>query len=227
MLDANESQIKITFRLPKGGVFRTWGIARLAVFLLTIASTFLIGFFLVGPFVDSPQYDFILRQVSDNPFLGALLDPTPFLVNQLIAAAVPGLLWLSAKLWLYSADESNGPAVNKIAEFLDPLASGVGSLILIYSSVLFGFTTYVGSEAGFSEPIVQQAYLMGIGFVLVGLGTKKASAGPIALSSRRHSISHYGKWVLLGLGLLALAWTVFGDLLMSAWDIWQVLKQQV
>ncbi|TDV50421.1 hypothetical protein EDF87_10348 [Pseudomonas helmanticensis] len=126
-----------------------------------------VGYFVIGRFIVSDAYQWIVKLVSEDKLLSELIDIEKMIRDKLLASTLPFFIVWSCVLAIYVFDNRSRTKLNKITKHFSPLTGGTAFFTIVLGCTLFGTFAYALQHVTYS---VYTVLLIVLSLLIIGLG---------------------------------------------------------
>jgi hypothetical protein len=108
------------------------------------------GYFLIGRFIVSDAYRWIVQLISNNQLLSDLIDVDRMIIDKLLASTLPFFIVWSCVLAIYVFDYRSRTTLNQISKHFSFLTGGTAFLTIVLGCTLLGTFAYALQQIALS-----------------------------------------------------------------------------
>ena len=135
-----------------------------------VTFSFILGFFILGPFITSDVYKWYQIQSEGNEIISRLVDVQGLIADKLIASTIPLFMVWIVVLVTYRLDKTKISMINENSKYLALFTGTTAFIVLSFGSVLIGICSYglkiYGYNHGFLIAITFSTMLVVCGFII-------------------------------------------------------------
>jgi uncharacterized membrane protein len=196
-----------------------WLQFRFTVFLLTLAGFILLGYHTLGPFLVSPEFQWLKELQDKTPLIGLLLDIEGMLIEKLIATTVPLFTVWSLIMFYYAYNSKAEIHIEQMSPFLSVFTSGTGTFIAALGGITVGICAFGILNFGLRPPVYGLT-IIAAALVFGGAYLRGAAKPRIQARDWLHRRSREFAWLFLIMALIAY---IYG-IVIEPYEKWNLIQ---
>jgi len=118
---------------------------------LTSIASIILGYCLLGPFMNSDEYKWFKKLSEENHMISELVNVQRMLADKLIASTIPLFVVWTVVLTAYCLDRNRISVINESSRYLAFFTGGTAFIVMMLGFTFFGICMYLFRLEGYSH----------------------------------------------------------------------------